>query len=102
MPHGEHIEAAAEFELCGVLRQPETEHEEIRDAFIPLALEMVLGHPENVIAQRLHALGGVFGDVKSLDKPLVGVPAVVGGCPAKTHAFTFKHMAGVERREIAN
>src|SRR6266446_969340 len=44
MPHGEHIEAAAEFELRGVLGQPETEHEEVRDAFIPLALEMVLGH----------------------------------------------------------
>src|SRR5262249_12861861 len=102
MPHREYIEAAAEFELRGVLGQPETEHEEVRDAFIPLALEMVLGHPENVIAQRLHALGGVFGDLKSLDKPLVGVPAVVGGCPAKTYAFAFEHMTGIERREIAN
>src|SRR4030095_15930041 len=102
MPHGEHIEAAAEFELRGVLGQPETEHEEVRDAFIPLALEMVLRHPENVIAQRLHTLGSVFGDLKSLDKPLVGVPSVVGGCPTKTYAFAFEHMAGIERRDIAN
>ena len=102
MPHGEHIEAAAEFELSGVLGQPETEHEEVRDAFIPLALEMVLGHPENVIAQRLHALGRVFRDFKSLGKPFVGIPAVIGGCPAQTYAFTFEHMAGIERREMAN
>ena len=59
MPHGEYTEAAAEFEPGGVLGQPETEHEEVRDAFVSLTLEMVLGHPENVIAQRLHALGGV-------------------------------------------
>ena len=102
MPHGEYIEAAAEFELRGVLGQPETEHEEVRDAFIPLALEMVLGHPENVIAQRLHALGGVFGNLESLDKPLVSIPSVISGCPAQTYAFTFEHMAGIERREIAN
>ena len=102
MPHGEHIEAAAEFEPGGVLGQPETEHEEVRNALIPLTLEMVLGHPENVIAQRLHALGGVFGNLKSLDKPLVGIPAVIGGYAAKTYAFAFKHMAGIERREIAN
>src|SRR5215831_4227797 len=102
MPHGEHIEAAAEFELRGVLGQPETEHEEVRDAFIALALEMVLGHPENVIAQRFHVLGSVFGDLESLDKPLVGISSVIGGGAAQTYAFAFEHMAGIERREIAN
>src|SRR5262249_47670235 len=81
---------------------PETKHEEVRDAFITLALEMMLGHPENVIAQRLHVLGSVFGDLESLDKPLVGIPSVVGGCAAQTYAFAFEHMASIERREIAN
>src|SRR5262245_8130242 len=63
---------------------------------------MVFSHPENVIAQRLHALGSVLRDFKSLDKPLVGVPPVVGGRPAQTYAFAFEDMAGIERREIAN
>src|SRR5215471_11128534 len=98
MPHGKHIEATAEFELGGVLGQPETQHEEIWDAFVALTLEMVLGHPENVIAQCLHTLGGVLRDLKSLDTPLVGVPAVVGGRAAQTYTLSFEHMSGIERR----
>ena len=32
-------------------------HEEVRDQFRPLGLEMVLGHPERVVAALVHALG---------------------------------------------
>ncbi len=51
--------------------------QEIRDALIALRLEMVLRHPEAIIAQPIQRGGDRCGFIKDGDECLVREPAVV-------------------------
>ena len=55
VPHRQNVEAAAELQALGELRQPHAQHQQVRDRFVSLALEVVLGHPQGVVAQVFHA-----------------------------------------------
>src|SRR5262249_49651444 len=56
VPHRQHIEGAAEFEPLRLRRKPEAELDEIRQALIAFALEMMLGGPKRVKAELVHGL----------------------------------------------
>jgi len=51
--------------------------QEVRDALIALRLEMVLRHPEAIIAQPIQRFGDGFGFSKNGDQLLVREPAVI-------------------------
>ena len=56
MPHGRDVEAAADPELLGEVRQVHRQHQDVRDALVALVLEVVLGQPERVVAELVHHL----------------------------------------------
>jgi hypothetical protein len=61
---------------------------------------MVLGQPEDVIAERLHVLGEVARDVKCASTALIGVPAVIGREAVEADPFTFQDMARIQDGDI--
>jgi hypothetical protein len=77
MPHRQHVEAAAEFEPLGLAGEPGAELDQIGQAFIALALEMMLGGPQRVEAERVHLLGDVARRGEGLAQPLAGIAPVV-------------------------
>ena len=79
MPHGQHVERAAELEPLGLGGEPERELDEVREALVALALEVVLGRPQRVVAERVHLLGDVFRRPEHLGEAGVGVATGVGG-----------------------
>ena len=80
VPHGVDVEAAAEPELLGEVGQVHPEHQQVGDALVALALEVVLGGPEGVVAEAVHGDGDLFGLFDgAAGQFLVGEPAVVGG-----------------------
>ena len=80
VPHGVDVETAAEPELLGEVGQVHPEHQQVGDALVALALEVVLGSPEGVIAEAVHGDGNLLCLFDgAAGQFLVGEPAVVGG-----------------------
>ena len=50
MPHRHDVEAAADVQVLGHAAQVHRHHQDVRDQFRPFGLEMMLGHPEGVVA----------------------------------------------------
>ena len=65
------------------MRQMHRQHQDVRDALVAFALEMVLGQPEHVVAAAVHELGDRGGLVEDGHELLVGQPAVVDRCGAQ-------------------
>ena len=61
MPHGGDVEAAADVQPLGDVRQMHRAHKHIRQAFVAFRLEVVLGEPEGVVAVGVHRLGDGVG-----------------------------------------
>src|SRR5262249_14195502 len=80
VPHRQHVEGAAELEPLGLRGEPQRELDEVRKALVALALKMVLGRPQRVVAERVHLLGDVFGRPEDLREAIVGIATGVGGC----------------------
>ena len=57
VPHGHDVERAAEPDPFGHVREVQIEHQQVRQTLVSLALEMVLGRPESVVALLVHRLG---------------------------------------------
>jgi hypothetical protein len=55
MPHRHDVETAADVELLGDAAQMHRHHQKVRDQFRPFGLEMMLGHPEGVVATHTRA-----------------------------------------------
>ena len=77
MPHRHDVEGAADLEVLGDVDEVHRHHQEVGDAFRAFGLEMVLGHPEGVVAEPVHALGVVHRLVQHAGQFLVRIPAVV-------------------------
>jgi hypothetical protein len=60
MPHRHDVEAAADLDVLGDAAQAHRHHQHIEDQFGAFRLEMMLSHPEGIVAALVHAL-----DVKS-------------------------------------
>src|SRR6266850_86760 len=79
MPHGQHIERAAELEPLGLRGEPQGELDQVREALVAFALEVVLGRPQRVVAEGVHLLGDVLRRPEHLGEAVVAVAALVGG-----------------------
>ena len=77
MPHRRDVEAAADPEVLGLVREVQRHHQHVRDALRALALEVVLGHPEGVVAVAVHHLGHGLGLGERGRQVLVGIAALV-------------------------
>ncbi len=79
VPHRQHVERAAEFQPLGLRRQPQPELDQVREALVALALEMVLGGPERVEAQLVHHAGDAAGGEEHLREAFVRIAALIRG-----------------------
>ena len=86
MPHGGDVEATSEFQPRRLGGQVHVEHQQIRDALIAFRLEVMLRHPELVIAQRVQPLGKVHGPVEDFSEFIIGIPAVIRRGPLEPEA----------------
>jgi hypothetical protein len=77
MPHRRDVEAAANADVLGDVAEVEGQHEHVGDALVPLALEVVLGQPEGIVARAVHELGNGLALGKHRGQVLVGEPAIV-------------------------
>src|SRR2546428_71180 len=78
VPHRDHVEGAAELEAPRLGGEPQRELDEVREALVALALEVMLGRPERVVSKIVHQLGDVARGEERLAQPLVAVAPGVG------------------------
>ena len=64
VPHRRDVEAAADLDALRHMRQVQRRHQHVRDALVAFVLEMVLGHPEGVVAEPVHQLRHRLGLVE--------------------------------------
>jgi hypothetical protein len=93
MPHRRDVEAAAEVDTFGDMREVERRHQHVRNAFHAFVLEMVLRHPKGVVARPVHQLRHRLAFVEDAGEMLVWIAAVVPRHPAITDILDV-HMAG--------
>ena len=79
VPHGSDVEAAAELEALSQVREVDGQQYAVGDALVSLALEVVLGGPEGVVARPVQDPGYRLGLVEHLGQALVRQPPVVDG-----------------------
>jgi hypothetical protein len=77
VPHWQDIESAAEFEALRLGREPQPELNQVGQALVSLALEMVLGRPKSVIAELIHQLSDIASRPKYLGEPIIRIAAIV-------------------------
>ena len=78
MPHGQDVERAAELEAARLRGEPQRELDQVREALVALALEVVLGRPQRVVAEVVHELRDVARGEERLAQPLVVIAPLVG------------------------
>jgi hypothetical protein len=78
VPHRQYVERAADLELPRLGGEPQPPLDQVGDALIAFALEMVLGRPQAVIAQLVHHPGDRARGLEHLGEPLVRIAPVVG------------------------
>ena len=79
MPHGRDVEAAADLQARGEMREVDGGHQEVRDDLVALVLEVVLGQPERPVAVLVHAARDRLGLVEDGREVRVRVAALVRG-----------------------
>ena len=79
VPHRRDVEAAADLDVAGLVGEVQGHQDGVGNALRALGLEMMLGHPEAVVAEPIHDLGHVLGLAERRRQMLVAVAAVVGG-----------------------
>ena len=80
VPHRVDVEAASESEVFGEMREVDEEHQQVGDALVSFALEVVLGAPDGVETEFIHRFCEGCRLVEHGCELLVGQPAFVGGC----------------------
>jgi hypothetical protein len=61
---------------------------------------VVLGHPQDVIAEVFQALSRLLGDLEGVGTALVAIPAVVGWRAVEANAVAFEDMSSIEGGEV--
>ena len=77
MPHGSDVESASETQAFGHVRQMDDEHQQVGDALVSLGLEVMLSHPERIVAVLVQGLCDGYALVKRRGQVFVGIGAVV-------------------------
>ena len=79
VPHRQNIEGATELEPLGLRGEPQSELDQVGQALVTLALEVMLGRPQHVIAESVHQLCDVAGRGEDLPQPFGGVASFISG-----------------------
>src|SRR6516162_5414518 len=77
VPHRQNVEGAAEFETPGLGGEPKPELDQVRQALVAFALEMVLGGPKAVVTELVHQPSDIARGPEYLAQALIRVAAVV-------------------------
>jgi hypothetical protein len=77
VPHRHDVEAAADPQVLGDAAQMHRHHQQVRNQFRAFGLEMMLGHPEGVVAALVHAPCVGHHLVKRLGELRLRIAAVV-------------------------
>jgi hypothetical protein len=76
-------------------------HQDVRNALVPLMLEVVLSQPEDVVAVLVHAPRDGLGLVEDRRQVLVRVAPLVGRRGHLAHVAQI-HVPGIDGRELAD
>ena len=85
----------------GHVREVHGHHQDVRDALVAFMLEVVLGEPERVVAEPVHALRDRLGLREHRHEVLVRIAALVRGSRILAHV-TEVDVTRVKRRELAD
>ena len=99
VPHGQDVEPAAELDAFGVLGQVLAHNQQVGDALVPLALKVVLGHPQDVKTQIVQEHRCLTRNVHRRGQPVIVIPSIIGRNTVESDAIAFQHMAGVKCRK---
>jgi hypothetical protein len=81
--------------------QPQSELDQVGQALVALALEVMLRRPQHVVAEALHELRHVARGRKDLPQALGGIAAVVGR-RAGTADIVELDLADIEHMEVSD
>ena len=95
MPHRADIETTANTKSFCQMRKMHAHHQQIRNTLVALVLEVVLGEPEGVEAEAVHANCNRLGFAEHRYQVIIVITSVVGGCLVLTHV-TEIDMTGIE------
>jgi ankyrin repeat protein len=96
-----HHGANLNFQNSKGMREMDGEHQDVGQALVALALEVVLGQPEGAVPVLVHAAGDGLGLREDRDQVLVRVAALVGGGGHLPHVGKID-VAGVDGRELGD
>src|SRR5262252_9386202 len=95
VPHRSDIEAATDLDVFRSVREVQCHKDGVRNAFSAFALEVMLGHPETVVAKAIHERGHGFGLAERSCEVSVRVTPLVDGRSAITDVVEVG-MPGIE------
>src|SRR5215510_10575890 len=101
VPHWSNVEPAAYAQAFRHMRQMHGEHQDVGNAFIAFMLEMMLGEPKRVEAQRIHRLGDSLRLLEHGSQLLIGVAALVSGRRILAHVGEID-MTGINGNELGD
>jgi hypothetical protein len=101
MPHRRDVEAAPDLQPLGLVSQVERHHQDVRDAFVAFALEMMLGEPEGVVPASIEQARQIPCLGEGGDEVLVGKHAAVHGGAAVADVVHVD-VAGVQAVEFGD
>src|SRR5262249_17570777 len=101
MPHRSNIEAATNFDVFRSVREVQCNKDGVGNAFSAFALEVMLGHPETVVARAIEGRGRGLGFAQRSGRGGVGVPPLVEGRPAITDVVEVG-MTGIEAVKLGD
>ena len=80
MPHRIDVETATETKIFGEMGEVNEEHQQVGDALVTFALEVVFGAPKGVETKFIHRFCEGCGLVEDGCELFVGQPSFVCGC----------------------
>ena len=95
MPHRRDVETAADAQCLGQMRQMHAHHQDVRNAFVAFALEMMFGEPERVVAEPVHARRQGLGLGENRRQMVVAIAPFIHWRDVLTHVAQI-HVAGEE------
>src|SRR5712691_7808914 len=101
MPHRSDIEAATNLDVFRSVREVQCHKDGVGNAFSAFALEVMLGHPETVVAKAIHERGHGLGLAQRSCKVRVSVTPLVDGRPAITDVVEVG-MTGIEAVKLGD
>ncbi len=101
VPHGRDVEATAELDALGQVGQMDRQQQDVGQALVAFALEVVLGQPEGVVTVPIQRAGDGGRLVECRQQPLVREPAGVDRRRVEANVVEI-YVAGVQAAETGD